>query len=332
MDFTSETNLLGHKLMSDISLDSTSVMSNATTSGGGSSFDTTPNIANIWSAASMNQSHSLASSNFTLNTPSFILSQEQSYNSPFTRNSSISRKGSMNVNAPSYVPVGSSTGNYMADSTFNNGSIDNKNYTYQHPQPQNNHLIQYSRMQLDNFPTSRQQENMDSMPKVMKIDNVSGSDEHEMLKQHAQTLQLDLDLRNQMIESLVEQISASSTDRVEDSRDGSIRIPNNYLQLFETLNKKYKEKSEELEQTKERLESIVTAISMNSQRARTFNGYYDEEEISHKIISKLSALDTENENLLKIISSSNKSSLIIEIGLLRDENNKLKGIISENTK
>ena len=320
--------------MSDILLDSASAMLNATTSGGGSSFDTTPpNMTNIWLSANMNQSHSLASSNYTLSTPSFILNQEPSYNSPFTRGSSISRKGSMNVNAPSYVPVGSSTGNYMVDSSFNNSSvIDNKNYTYQHPQPQNNHHLQYLRMQLDNFPTSRQQENMDSMPKVMKIDNGSGSEELDMLKQHAQTLQLDLDLRNQMIESLIEQISASSTEQVENSRDGSIRIPNNYLKLFETLNKKYKDKSDELEQTKERLESIVTAISMNSQRARTFNGYYDEEEISHKIISKLCALDTENENLLKMISSSNKSSLIIEIGLLRDENNKLKGIISENTK
>lgn len=237
----------------------------------------------------------------------------------------------MNVNAPSYVPVGSNTGNYTIDSGFNQ-NIESKNYTYQQPQPQNNHQLQYQSMQLDNFPI-KLHESLVNVPKNMNFDNGVSDGEYDNIKQYIQKLEVDLELRNLMIENLVEQISTSnSIETLENSREGSIRIPTNYLQLFETLNKKYKEKNEELEQTKERLESIITAIAMNPQRSRTFNGYYDEEEISHRIISKLTVLDTENENLLKIFSSSNKSSLIVEIGLLRDENTKLKAMVAEGTK
>ena len=51
---------------------------------------------------------------------------------------------------------------------------------------------------------------------------------------------------------------------------------------------------------------------------------YDVEELSHKLVHRLTQLQQENENLLKIISFGNKTNLLIEIGLLKHEIELLK--------
>lgn len=157
----------------------------------------------------------------------------------------------------------------------------------------------------------------------------SGDKEFERLKVKLQSLQIDLNLRNQVIENLSELITLHSNERnltVMSSRnDGFIDIPSNYLQLFQNMNKDLKAKTLELDQTKKRLEAIITSMSMNPQKSvRIYNGEYNEEDVAHKIVKKLSILQQENDSLLEMISSGNKMSLIIELGILRDENERLK--------
>ena len=74
------------------------------------------------------------------------------------------------------------------------------------------------------------------------------------------------------------------------------------------------EKSTELQETNQRLEAVLVANSEN----------YDVEELSHKLVHRLTQLQQENENLLKIISFGNKTNLLIEIGLLKHEIELLK--------
>lgn len=51
---------------------------------------------------------------------------------------------------------------------------------------------------------------------------------------------------------------------------------------------------------------------------------YDVEELSHKLLYKMNQLHTENDELVKMVSMSNKSSLLVEIGMLKQQVAELK--------
>ncbi|KSA01808.1 uncharacterized protein AC631_02416 [Debaryomyces fabryi] len=200
----------------------------------------------------------------------------------------IGNNNSMNVNAPSYVPYNYSNNHQHYDKYYNNQSCE-----------------LYDRSSLQNFAI-----------------NASKKDK---LQEELERTKVDLVIKNQLIKNLSDQLnSLNKLKNVKHGPSNTFKVPQNYYELFKDLTKSLKEKTVELEETKERLESIVVALSMNNQRSLLVNGEFDEQELAHKIINKLSLLQSENENLLKMISSSNKLSLIIELGLLKNENCQLK--------
>lgn len=201
-------------------------------------------------------------------------------------NAGIAGTGGMNINAPSYVPY-----NY------------NQNYqTYD--KYYNNQSELYDRSSLQNFAI-----------------NATKKDETQ---EELEKVKVDLVVKNQLIKNLSDQLNSMNKLKNVKHTNNDFRVPQNYYDLFKDLTKSLKKKSSELEETKERLESIVVALSMNNQQTLSLNGEFDEQELAHKIINKLSLLQAENENLLKMISSSNKLSLIVELGLLKNENCQLK--------
>ncbi|KAG0690097.1 Transcriptional activator spt7 [Pichia californica] len=106
----------------------------------------------------------------------------------------------------------------------------------------------------------------------------------------------------------------------------NFEIPKNHEELYHKLVEKCHLTEVELEDTKTRLESLITAISMNNSNNlnSTFkNGRYDEEEISHKIITKLKMLTEENDELSRMVSYGKSKEKDIEIALLRKQNNDL---------
>lgn len=151
-----------------------------------------------------------------------------------------------------------------------------------------------------------------------------------------QKLKVELILKNQVIKNLTDQLNIinkfkkkkpNDTSDIDITKGSGIEISKSHYKIFETLSKSLKEKTTELNETKERLEALLVSLNINnvnSSIAFTNHGNYDEQEVAHKIINKLILLQNENENLLKMISFGNKSSLIIEIGLLKNENSILK--------
>lgn len=195
---------------------------------------------------------------------------------------------SMNISAPSYVP-------------YNYGS----NYVHYDKYYNNQTCELYDRSSLQNFAIN-----------ANKKDKI-----HEELER----TKVDLVIKNQLIKNLSDQLNLLNRPKgVHHAQADGFKVPQNYYELFKDLTKSLKDKTSELEETKERLESIVVALSMNNHHSLLVNGEFDEQELAHKIINKLALLQSENENLLKMISSSNKLSLIIELGLLKSENGQLK--------
>jgi hypothetical protein len=111
--------------------------------------------------------------------------------------------------------------------------------------------------------------------------------------------------------------------KTQNDSNGNFEIPKNYEDLYHKLVEKIQSTEAELNDTKIRLESLVTAISMNPNPSTYKNGRYDEEEISHKIISKLKMLTEENDELSRMVSYGKSKEKDIEIALLRKQNNDL---------
>ncbi|ODV81327.1 uncharacterized protein CANTADRAFT_87337 [Suhomyces tanzawaensis NRRL Y-17324] len=153
-------------------------------------------------------------------------------------------------------------------------------------------------------------------------------------EQECQELKVEMILKNQMIKNLTEQLSVMDHARSQQIKelsyppivgmDQSIRIPHNHYQLFQDLSKTLQEKISELEDTREKLETLIVSISMGTSGVRfTQDGHYDEQELTHKIVSKLQLLKAENDNLLHMFSYGTTTSLMVELGLLRNENKTL---------
>lgn len=154
------------------------------------------------------------------------------------------------------------------------------------------------------------------------VDDDTGMD----LKEEVQKLKNELILKNQMIKNLTDQISIMIKNKnskayyevkedAGDSRSPVFRLPQNHYQLFQDLSKTLQEKCQELDDANQRMEIILVANHISN---NTGIGY-DVEELSHKLLYKMNQLQAENDELVKMVSLSNKSSLLVEIGMLKQQ-------------
>ncbi|KAF7998980.1 hypothetical protein HF325_006512 [Metschnikowia pulcherrima] len=111
----------------------------------------------------------------------------------------------------------------------------------------------------------------------------------------------------------------------DESRLGEQMIlPKNYMQLFKDLVRTLNERTQELKDTKSKIEAIVVGAVMTKDNLVEYYEAFDAQDIAHRITNKLSVLQSENEALLNMVSYSNKQSLLIEMGLLKNENKILR--------
>lgn len=162
-----------------------------------------------------------------------------------------------------------------------------------------------------------------SPKQITPVDLTDASDNETM-----ESLRMEILFKNQANTLLTEKIKSLKIDQKctdSDSRhDSLVKMPNNYYQLFRDLTRTLSERTQELEETKSRLEAIVVGLVMSKGSTATTTGSFDGQELAHRITNKMEVLQAENEALLKMISYSNKQSLLIEIGLLKNENNLLR--------
>lgn len=138
-----------------------------------------------------------------------------------------------------------------------------------------------------------------------------------------QRLKVELIMKDQIIKNLTDQMSLATKSRsnerneLNSNSNQTMRVPQNHYELFEDLSQTLQEKTEELEDTKARLEAWV--LGSNISGVTTPQGRLDPQELAHKMILKLKTLQEENEALLKMMSLSNKVSLMVEVGMLRQQ-------------
>ncbi|AMD20988.1 HEL293Cp [Eremothecium sinecaudum] len=104
----------------------------------------------------------------------------------------------------------------------------------------------------------------------------------------------------------------------------SVEIPANLEIIFNKLATSLKRKDEELEDTRKRLESIMTAISLNPTNSVTRFGRYDEEALAHKMVVRLEMLTKENQEMAKLLSYGRSKETHIELELLKKVNLELQ--------
>ncbi|KAM9897992.1 hypothetical protein OXX79_006563 [Metschnikowia pulcherrima] len=151
----------------------------------------------------------------------------------------------------------------------------------------------------------------------------SDSETIEMLKS-------ELLFKNQVNDSLKNKLKYLSIEEEpsfpeDESRLGEQMIlPKNYMQLFKDLVRTLNERTQELKDTKSKIEAIVVGAVMTKDNSVEYYEAFDAQDIAHRITNKLSVLQSENEALLNMVSYSNKQSLLIEMGLLKNENKILR--------
>ncbi|KAJ9100801.1 hypothetical protein QFC19_005404 [Naganishia cerealis] len=158
----------------------------------------------------------------------------------------------------------------------------------------------------------------------------------DLMERDTSKLKNELALKEQLIKSLTAQIEAMKTlrkqqlDSMELEKDdtaspGTLVLPENYKQLFNETYKTLTKTKNELNHTKDMLEAIVVGVALGGATGNpTISGQHDPQELGHKIVTKISMLQTENEQLLRMVSLGNRLGLLAEIGLLRKENEALK--------
>lgn len=247
-----------------------------------------------------------------------------------TRNGKLS----MNINAQSYTPsyVSGATNtttrasqDYAPSSNSNISSHSSFSYDSDSATPLQNSYFGYK----PNYP-SQYQLSSTSKPLVKSPFMTNKYLETKLDRSSIDQLKLELSVKENLIGRLTEQLNALKnlkSNNLSNDTNNSLKVPNNYYQLFKDLTSALNDRKLELEDTKQRLESLIVSCSMtnnNSKSLISVNGQFDEQELTHKIVNKLAILLSENESLLKMISYSNKLSLLVEVGLLRNENKCLK--------
>lgn len=139
-------------------------------------------------------------------------------------------------------------------------------------------------------------------------------------------LKLQIQIKESQIESLEAEIQRLN-EGFGQSNNGTrfpTQVPQSVNEMFVKMSTKFGKASRELVDTKQRLETLVTAITLNPSNDSTNGGRYDELEISHKILIKLENLKKENEELMKQLSFGKVKQMELELNLLKRENEELK--------
>ncbi|WEJ94461.1 muddled meiosis- protein [Yamadazyma tenuis] len=135
-------------------------------------------------------------------------------------------------------------------------------------------------------------------------------------------LKMQLNLKTQMVSNLQKKLTSKESKEMSEmgGKSGSKDIPitnTSFYELFKDVSTQLAAKTKECNNLKTYLESVLISLSMNGKDS-------SHEDLIHKVVNKINCLSTENEKLMQMICFSNKSNLLIEVGILRNEVQVLK--------
>ncbi|WPK25036.1 hypothetical protein PUMCH_002335 [Australozyma saopauloensis] len=152
-----------------------------------------------------------------------------------------------------------------------------------------------------------------------------------------EAMKIELLFKEQVNKTLNGKLSELKTsyDKLKSANDSShndqVQMPTNFHHLFKDLTRTLNERTLELDETKARLEAVLVGLVMSKDKTITDHGSFDAQELAHRITNKMNVLSCENKALLNMVSFSNKQSLMVELGLLRNENKALKEKLKESS-
>lgn len=108
-----------------------------------------------------------------------------------------------------------------------------------------------------------------------------------------------------------------------------IEVPTSVEQVFKKLSSSLEKKDKELEETKQTLESVLTALALNPTNSVTKYGRYDAEALAHKMVVRLETLTKENQEMAKMLAYGRAKEVQIELQLAKMENRELRDTVSK---
>lgn len=145
-------------------------------------------------------------------------------------------------------------------------------------------------------------------------------------------MRLEFQIKETQIETLEQEIKTLKNllESQQNSNNlGTIIIPNNIEEIFKSLADSLEKKDEELKESKNITESLITAITLNPTNNITKDGRYDPETIAHKLLNRLEILTNENKEMGKMLSYGRSQEMLIQMNLLTEENKDLKDRINQ---
>lgn len=245
------------------------------------------------------------------NTPLSGLGQHLGSNQSLATTGNLSQLGSISSMGSS---VGSNANSHMgSNSTFNTG-FATTNYNSNPSTNAADSQSQYS-FKSPNLPAANSNapgaNSFTLNPSINQGSNYYRDKRDNELEKY----RLQLNLKSQIIINLNKKLDAVTSG--QEPGDLDPKTNEKFYRLFQELSEKLDRKTAELNKVNEMFEGLLVSISMNAGDGGLHN--IDEQELTHKIVNKINYLTLENENLLKLVSYSNKLSLLIELGLLKNE-------------
>lgn len=108
-----------------------------------------------------------------------------------------------------------------------------------------------------------------------------------------------------------------------------LEAPKNVEQVFRKLSSTLRSKDEELAETKNALESILTALALDPSNSMTKYGRYDAEALAHKMVTRIEILTKENQEMAKMLAYGRAKEMQIELQLAQMKNKELNATISK---
>lgn len=179
-----------------------------------------------------------------------------------------------------------------------------------------------TQQQFNNLSLNSQQ----SQPQQQSIPGSNGSNIPDQMRLEFQIKETQIETLEQEVQTLKNLLEAQTKTSVNST---TTIIPNSVEEIFISLSNSLEKKEEELKESKNISESLITAITLNPTNNITKDGRYDPETIAHKLMNRLEILTNENKEMGKMLSYGRSQEMSIQMNLLTVENIELKEKITQ---
>ena len=171
------------------------------------------------------------------------------------------------------------------------------------------------------------------------MNNINSSELNSNKDNRTEALEVELQIKESQIESLENEIQrlkkvfneglSYKQNEYKYAKEHShipqtFELPASLEVIFRKLSSSLRVKEKELAETKENLESILTALALNPTNSVTKYGRYDAESIAHKMVVRLENLTSENKEMAKMLAYGRSKETQIELQLAKKENIELR--------